>query len=155
MNLDLMKLFESYYALNKSDENDLPFTGDCMDGKSICEKCDYFDRCMEEEMYADPDYDVAEEDFFFWGIPRISRIIFNNPATIVIWEDGTKTIVRCMKGEKFEKYAGFAAACMKKMFGSTSLAKSIVETMSVDQAEKRQKKQARVAQEDSDETLNG
>ena len=155
MDLNFMELLNRYNMLNHSDEEDLPFTGGCMDGKSICEKSDYFDRCMEEEMCCDPDYDVAEEDFFFWGIPRISRIIFNDPATIVMWDDGTKTVVRCMKGEKFEKYAGFAAACLKKMFGSTSFAKSIVEAMSVDQAEKRQKKQARVAQEDSDETLNG
>ena len=64
-----------------------------------------------------------------FGIPGIDRILFNDPATIVFWEDGTKTVVKCMTGEKFERYAGFAAAVMKKMFGSTSAAKSFMNRM--------------------------
>lgn len=61
-----------------------------------------------------------------WGIPDIERIIFNPPATVVYWIDGTKTVVKAMEGEKYEKYAGFAMACMKKMFGSTGAAKHIM-----------------------------
>lgn len=61
-----------------------------------------------------------------WGIPDIERIIFNPPATVVYWIDGTKTVVKTMEGDRFEKYAGFAMACMKKMFGSTGTAKNIM-----------------------------
>ena len=74
-----------------------------------------------------------------WGIPDVDYIIFNNPATIVFWEDGTKTVVKCMEGEKFEKYAGFAMACIKKLFGSTSRAKAIMNELSEDQKEKEKK----------------
>lgn len=70
-----------------------------------------------------------DPDAFAFGIPGIDRILFNDPATIVFWEDGTKTVVKCMAGEKFERYAGFAAAVMKKMFGSTSAAKSFMNGM--------------------------
>ena len=41
-----------------------------------------------------------------------------------------------MKGEKYERYAGFAAACMKKLFGSTLHAKVIMEKYGVEQPEK-------------------
>jgi hypothetical protein len=61
-----------------------------------------------------------------WGIPDINRVLFNPPATIVFWGDGTKTVVKVREGDKFEKYAGFAMACMKKMFGSTGAAMEIM-----------------------------
>ena len=77
-----------------------------------CEECDMYNEEVE--------FDAM------WGVPDVERIIFNPPATIVFWADGTKTVVKCIEGEKFEKYAGFAAACMKKMFGSTSRAKAIM-----------------------------
>ena len=55
----------------------------------------------------------------------VRRILYHNPATIVFWQDGTKTVVKCMDGEPFEKYAGFCAALAKKVFGSTSKAKKV------------------------------
>ena len=58
-------------------------------------------------------------------IPAIKRIVYHEPATIVFWQDGTKTVVKCMDGEPFEKYAGFCAALAKKVFGSTSEAKKV------------------------------
>ncbi len=84
--------------------------------------CDLDCDCCDEEY--DPDQAECPN---FWGIPDITRIIFNPPATIVFWDDGTKTVVKCMEGQPFEKYAGFCAACMKKAFGSTSRAKAIME----------------------------
>ena len=74
---------------------------------------------IEEDLCAD--YEPP-----MWGIPDVERVIFNPPATVVFWMDGTKTVVKAMEGEKFEKYAGFAMACMKKMFGSTGRAKAIL-----------------------------
>ena len=54
------------------------------------------------------------------------KVIFNDPATIVFWKDGTKTIVKCMNGEKFDEYSGFTAALAKKIFGSSNVVKKIV-----------------------------
>ena len=56
----------------------------------------------------------------------IDRIIYNEPATVVFWRDRTKTVVKCMEGEPFDKYAGFCAALAKKIYGSTSRAKKTV-----------------------------
>jgi len=52
------------------------------------------------------------------SVPEIEKVIFNNPTTIVLWADGTKTIVRCGKDETFYEDAGLSAAVSKKLFGS-------------------------------------
>lgn len=48
----------------------------------------------------------------------IKDVIFNNPATIVLWVDGTKTVVKAKK-EKFDPEKGLAMAIAKKAFGNT------------------------------------
>jgi hypothetical protein len=68
-------------------------------------------------------------------IPAIKRIVYHDPATIVFWQDGTKTVVKCMDGEPFEKYAGFCAALAKKVFGSTSKAKKVAGAKKKDEVE--------------------
>ena len=47
---------------------------------------------------------------------RIKRVIFNNPATIVFWKDGTKTVVKA-HNEQFDPEKGLAMAVCKKLYG--------------------------------------
>ena len=68
-------------------------------------------------------------------IPVVKRIVYHDPATIVFWQDGDKTVVKCMDGEPFEKYAGFCAALAKKVFGSTSKAKKVAGAKKKDEVE--------------------
>ena len=89
--------------------------------------CDCCGFCDEDDFDDEPPV---------WGIPDVDRVIFSPPATIVFWTDGTKTVVKAMEGEKYEKYAGFAMACMKKLFGSTSRAKAIMAECEEDQTPK-------------------
>lgn len=77
----------------------------------------------------------------------IDRVIFNDPATIILWkswhwekkeyeEDGVKkceqfkvqdkTIVKCSPGEKFNKYNGFCAAVTKRIFETNSAIQHII-----------------------------
>ena len=49
---------------------------------------------------------------------KIKKVIFNDPATIIFWEDGSKTVVKCQPGDKYDKMTGFAMACAKYMFGN-------------------------------------
>ena len=51
-------------------------------------------------------------------IPEIKNVIFNDPATIVFWEDGTKTVVKCQDGDKFDREKGLAMAIVKKAYGN-------------------------------------
>lgn len=51
---------------------------------------------------------------------EIVKVIFNEPATIIIWDDRTKTVVKAQKGEVFDKEKGLAMAVVKKAFGNNS-----------------------------------
>ena len=48
---------------------------------------------------------------------EIKKVIFNNPATIVFWADGTKTVVKA-KNEDFDPEKGLAMAIAKKALGN-------------------------------------
>lgn len=50
---------------------------------------------------------------------RIDKVIFNDPATIILWHDGTKTVVKTQNGEKYDPEKGMAMAISKKYFGNT------------------------------------
>lgn len=49
---------------------------------------------------------------------RIKKVIFNYPATIVLWEDGTKTIVKSGDYDIFDPEKGLAMAIAKKALGN-------------------------------------
>lgn len=56
------------------------------------------------------------------------KIIYNNPATIVFWKDGTKTVVKKAPHEKFNTYHAFCAALAKKILGNNSRVNAIVKS---------------------------
>jgi len=49
---------------------------------------------------------------------NIRKVIFNDPATVVLWSDGTKTVVKCGPDDIFDKEKGLAMAIVKKMAGN-------------------------------------
>ena len=51
-------------------------------------------------------------------IPTIKDVIFNGPATIVIWADDTKTVVKCQEGDTLDPEKGLAMAIAKKALGN-------------------------------------
>lgn len=54
-------------------------------------------------------------------IPTLSKPpIFNPPATICYWNDGTRTVVKCQEGDIYSPEAGLALCYMKKILGNTS-----------------------------------
>ena len=48
----------------------------------------------------------------------IERVIFNDPATIVLWSNGEKTVVKCIDGETFDPEKGLAMAIVKYVYGN-------------------------------------
>ena len=52
------------------------------------------------------------------SIPAIKNVIFNKPATIVFWEDGSKTVVKCQDGDIYDPEKGLAMAISKKALGN-------------------------------------
>lgn len=54
------------------------------------------------------------------------RIIHSGNATIVFWNDDTKTVVRCAEDDTQDNYNAFCAAYCKKVFGNNSHLKRII-----------------------------
>lgn len=50
-------------------------------------------------------------------LDKIDKVIFNNPATIVIWDNGDKTVVKC-DDEKYDPEKGLVMAITKYLLGN-------------------------------------
>lgn len=48
---------------------------------------------------------------------KAKKVIFNAPATIVLWEDGTKTVVKCSDEDEYDEEKGLAMCYCKRMLG--------------------------------------
>ena len=51
----------------------------------------------------------------------ITKVIYNNPVTIVFWSDGTKTTSKAHKGDKYSEENGLIYCIIKKLDKSLSL----------------------------------
>jgi len=65
-------------------------------------------------------------------MPNPVTVIYNGRTTIVIWDDKTKTVVKCSDNEQFDEYDGFSAALLKKLCGSTSFVKRLMKKAVID-----------------------
>ena len=48
---------------------------------------------------------------------RIKNVIYNDPATIVFWTDGSKTVVKCGERDTYDPEKGLAMCIVKKIYG--------------------------------------
>ena len=68
----------------------------------------------------------VEPTFAFYALPTldnvspIKKVIFNDPATIVLWADGTKTIVKVQGDDVYNREQGLALCIAKKALGNKS-----------------------------------
>lgn len=53
----------------------------------------------------------------------IDRVLFNDPATIVFWKDGTKTVVKCHPEDTFDEEIGFMCCYLKRILSSKEYSK--------------------------------
>lgn len=66
-------------------------------------------------------YDYYKKELLKFGdvvFPNIKKVIFNPPATIVYWDDNSRTVVKKQLGEKFDPEKGLTMAITKKAFGN-------------------------------------
>ena len=49
---------------------------------------------------------------------EIDHVVFNDPATVVFWKDGTKTVTKCHTGDTFNKETGLAMCSVRKLTGN-------------------------------------
>lgn len=74
-------------------------------------------RATEAENRLDALKYAVNDAFGIASIFKIKKVIFNNPATIVLWADDTKTVVKA-ENEDFDPEKGLAMAIAKKAFGN-------------------------------------
>lgn len=58
---------------------------------------------------------------------QITRVIYSNPATIVFWSDGTKTVCKCHKDDVYSPEAGLIICILKKI-STPSAVKDTIDT---------------------------
>ena len=63
------------------------------------------------------DREKAKEKIKEYEKMKIENVIFNDPATIVFWRDGSKTVVKA-KDEPYDPEKGLAMAIAKKTYGN-------------------------------------
>ncbi len=51
----------------------------------------------------------------------IDKVIYNPPATIILWNDGTKTMSKCDDEDWYGKVTGFMLCVLKKKYGNKTV----------------------------------
>jgi hypothetical protein len=111
-----------YFKFNKEEPEEM--------GKNVKTLNDIWSTLTEEQKTA-VYYTIGkclEEKGIKFELPTmtkfstIEKIIFNGPATIVFWTDGTKTIVRCNDVTETidDREKAVFAACAKKLLGTNA-----------------------------------
>lgn len=93
---------------------------------------EYFNRSVDlvndtVKKYVMEDVMRTHEIFCKSLVPNPTKIIYNPPATIVFWTDGTKTVVKCCEEDEYNEYYGFLCALGKKIFGTNRHLKKMID----------------------------
>lgn len=145
--------------------------------ESLVENCRYgldyshADHSADAISYWYNDYMKTMETYKSINKNLIKNVIFNNPATIVFWGDGTKTVVKCDDEDEFDPEKGLAMAIAKHFLGTSKSkgnyykvfeewlpcdVEKVVKKAFEEAQEKIKKIKARMKKEtDSNETDNG
>lgn len=106
-------VIRAVFAFNDSKNHEFAITSGCYQSEAQMVNCVehakkwLYEITQQARTYADNR-----------TIPKIKDVKFNGPATIVFWEDGTKTVVKCQNGDTFDPEKGLAMAIAKKALGN-------------------------------------
>lgn len=101
------------------------------------------DRTVRRVSYADY-YAEKRKQKKIGYLPTPKKIIINEDSkvTVVMWDDNTKTIVKCSEADQYDPYAAYCAAFAKKCYGTNSQLKKTIENLTVIQEKKKKDKTA-------------
>ena len=71
-------------------------------------------KCLINSIYGAASMSMNNNSYVF-----LIRVIYNDPATIAFWSDGTKTVVKAQPGDIFDPEKGLAMVIAKKACGNT------------------------------------
>lgn len=84
-------------------------------------------RSSDGDLISKMEWNFPKKSLYDSVFSEIKDIIINDPATIILWKDGTKTVVKCQPGDVFDSEKGIAMAILKKMYGNGGFYKDIFE----------------------------
>lgn len=79
-------------------------------------KYDHFEPRQFREIVDELKYRLNRNEY--QPLPEIKDVIYNGPATIVLWCDDTKTVVKCCEDDFYDPEKGLAMAICEKVLGS-------------------------------------
>ena len=107
---DAFRIGSFYYQDSQGQWRPMEVTDECME--TYISNDQWLHGCISEFKIK------AKTNHFFSSPSPIRKVIFNDPATIIFWTDGTKTVVKCQDGDKYDKHTGMAMAIAKKFLGN-------------------------------------
>ena len=76
------------------------------------------------------DIEKNEQSLVYFDVANeIEKVFFNEPFTVVIWKDGTTTMVKCRETDEYSKKTGLAMCVFKKVCGNQSCFEDIYENV--------------------------
>lgn len=71
---------------------------------------------FDQDFYANENPDPNVIKLVYALTPK--KVIFNDPATIVYWRNGSKTVVKCSNGDVYDREKGFAMCVLKQLYSN-------------------------------------
>ena len=79
------------------------------------------DICVYEDSNGNITTWCSSEPFAEESEVYITKVLYNNPATIVFWNDGTKTIAKAHGSDLYSPEIGLMICCFKKLTSGSAL----------------------------------
>jgi hypothetical protein len=97
----------------------------------------YIRRLVENESYP-PRFMLDKQEGTMFAKPK--QVFLNGNHTTLVWPNGEKTTVGVGPDTEYDEYAGFCAAIVKKLFGSSREAEKFLDRVKIVQKKKEKKK---------------
>lgn len=98
------------------------------------------DRTVRRVSYADYYAEKRKQKKIgYLPIPKKIIVSEDSDVTVVLWDDNTKTIVKCSDRDQYDAYAAYCAAFAKKCYGTNSQLKKTINKLTVVQESKKKK----------------
>lgn len=90
------------------------YVSDCISGRNnLITEDRVTAKCLTNSIYGAASMSMNNMPVF------LKKVIYNDPATIAFWSDGTKTVVKAQPGDIFDPEKGLAMVIAKKACGNT------------------------------------
>ena len=102
------------------------------DNRTEMENTNYYTKLLKNLMGAIDKQSRIDNSFGSYyeddngNVTYIREVIYNDPAVVVFWNDGTKTVSKCDYGDNFNPEFGLILCVLKKVIGNEQVAKLLM-----------------------------